>query len=142
MPREKRRRMRDEAGFEAWVWLVVMVANFMFCGGEAWEARRCVHAGRRTAVQEKRLHGHELRVARFLGVDTAVSPGDRGDGDVRRRRGGVGGVGGEAAAAVHRGGAVQPPDLVCMLGHGLAAGPEERHHQGVAAGEDVALVEV
>ena len=48
-------------------------------------------------------------------------------------------MGGEAAAAVHRGGAVKPPDLVRMLGHRLAAGPEQGHDQGVAAGEDVAL---
>ena len=38
--KEKRRRLKDEAGFEAWVWLVVMVASFMFCGGEQRRRRR------------------------------------------------------------------------------------------------------
>lgn len=69
-----RTRAREAAGFDAWVWLLVMVANYMYCGGEAWEPRLMVHLGGRTEVQEKMLRGHELRVRRFLGASTTLTP--------------------------------------------------------------------
>ena len=103
------RDLQDNAGFCAWVWLAVMVANYMYCGGEGWDARRCVHLARRTAVQEQMLHGHELRVARFLGVDTAVSPGDRGAGEeVQLKRARASGVLRPSAVAIVRQAAAAP----------------------------------
>ena len=57
------------------VWLLVMVANFMYFGGEQWEAKALVHMGKRSEVQEMMLDGHRRRVGRFLGVVASAGVG-------------------------------------------------------------------
>eukprot|EP00964_Phaeocystis_antarctica_P030246 scaffold17060_cov59-Phaeocystis_antarctica.AAC.3 len=89
-----------------------------------WSERRA----RRPHAQQGRQQ-HESRAE--------TDEGDRGDGHVTSGGGGVGGVGGEAFAAVHRGAAVQPIDIVGVLSYWMAAGPETGHHQREAEREDV-----
>ena len=40
-----RRRALLEGGTIAWLWLSVMMANFVYCGGSGWRATQCVHVG-------------------------------------------------------------------------------------------------
>mmetsp|Transcript_289 Transcript_289/g.619 ORF Transcript_289/g.619 Transcript_289/m.619 type:complete len:210 (-) Transcript_289:132-761(-) len=93
---------------------------------DLWQSRE--RRARRPHAQQGRQQ-HESRAE--------TDEGDRGDGHVTSGGGGVGGVGGEAFAAVHRGAAVQPIDIVGVLSYWMAAGPETGHHQREAEREDV-----
>ena len=80
------------AGRAAWIWLSVMMCNYMYCGGVKWEARLMGHKGEWTETQKLMMEGFERRVGRFLGVENGLTPGgpmpvrwepDRGRGTPR-----------------------------------------------------------
>ena len=72
--RFRRRKLKAAAGFDAWLWLVVMITNYMFAGGPVWQPRNLEHLGRRTEHQGTMLDGHRRRVARFLGAEVTLTP--------------------------------------------------------------------
>ena len=69
------KRLLRAAGRAAWIWLCVMIANYMYCGGRQWEGRLMRHREGLSPTQELMLEGFERRVGRFWGVENGLTPG-------------------------------------------------------------------
>ena len=64
------------AGFDAWLWRLVMIANYTFAGGAAWQARNLEHLGRRTALQAAKPVGNVFQKTSAAIDEVGHDPGE------------------------------------------------------------------